>query len=53
MLSFVKRLSKAVYCYLYSRDVRKLNLAIVNSVLNIVIVDINMLCTLIVAFRSD
>jgi hypothetical protein len=53
VLSPVKRLSKAVYCYLRSRDVCKLNLAILNSVYNIVIVDINMLCTLVVAFRSD
>jgi hypothetical protein len=50
VLSLVKRLSKAVCCYLCSRDMRKLDLAILNSVLNVVIVDINMLCTLIVAF---
>jgi hypothetical protein len=53
MLSPVKRLSKAVYCYLRGRDVYKLNLAILNSILNIVIVDINILCTLVVAFRSN
>jgi hypothetical protein len=50
VLSFVKRLSKAVYCYLRGRDVRKLDLTILNSVLNVVIVDINVLCTLIVTF---
>jgi hypothetical protein len=50
VLSFVERLSKAVCRYLRGRDVRKLDLAILNSVLNIVVVDINVLCTLIVAF---
>jgi hypothetical protein len=38
VLSLVKRLSKAICCYLCSRDIYKLNLAILNSVLNIVIV---------------
>jgi hypothetical protein len=50
VLSLVERLSKAVYYYLCSRNVRKLNLAILNSVLNIIVIDINVLCTLIVAF---
>jgi hypothetical protein len=50
VLSLIKRLSKAIYYYLCSRDVYKLNLTIFNSALNIVIVDVNVLCTLIVAF---
>jgi hypothetical protein len=50
VLSLVKRLSKAIYYYFRGRDVRKLNLTILNSVFNIVVVDINVLCTLIVAF---
>jgi hypothetical protein len=50
VLSFIKRLSKAICCYLCGKNVRKLNLAILNNVLNIVIVDINVLYMLIVAF---
>jgi hypothetical protein len=50
VLSFVKKLSKAICYYLRSRYVRKLNLTVLNCVLNIIIIDINVLYTLIVAF---
>jgi uncharacterized protein (DUF983 family) len=53
MLDLVKRLSKAVSCHLCGGDMRKLDLAIFDSVLNVVIVNINVLCALVMTLRED
>jgi hypothetical protein len=53
MFTFIKWLSKSVSSHLSSRNVLEVNVAVLNLILNIVVVDINMLCTLIMTFRGD
>jgi hypothetical protein len=53
VLNFIKWLSKAVSGYLSYRDVLEVDFAVLNLILNIVIVDINMLRTLIITLRGD
>jgi hypothetical protein len=53
MLKFIKRLSKPVSGYLSSRDVLEDNFAILNLILNVVIVDVNVLRTFIITLRGN
>ena len=53
MLKFIKQLSKTVIGYFSSKDVLEVNFAVLNLILNIVVVDINMLYTLIITLRED
>jgi hypothetical protein len=53
MLKFIKRLSKPVSGYLSSRDVLEVNFAILNLIFNVVVVDVNVLCTFIITLRGN
>jgi hypothetical protein len=53
VLNFIEWLSKAISGYLSCSDVLEVDFAILNLIFNVVIVDINVLCTFIVTFRRD
>jgi hypothetical protein len=53
MLAFIKWLSKTVSGHFSRRDVLEVYFTILNLVLNIVVVDINVLCTFIITLRGD
>ena len=53
MLKLVERLSKAVSSYLSSRDILEVDFALLNLILNVVVVDVNVLCTLVITLRGD
>jgi hypothetical protein len=48
MSNIVKRLGKTICSHVFSTDMLKLFIAIIDLVLDIVIVDVNVLCTLVV-----
>jgi hypothetical protein len=53
MLAFIERLSKSVSSHLSSRNVLEVNVAVLNLILDVVVVDINMLRTLMMTLRGD
>jgi hypothetical protein len=53
VLNFIEWLSKAVSGHLSCRDVLEVDFAVLNLILNVVIVDINMLRTLMMTLGGD
>jgi hypothetical protein len=51
--NLIKRFSKTVYSYILSTNVLKYKLAIVYLILNVIVVDINVFSTLIVALTCN
>jgi hypothetical protein len=53
MLQLIKGLCKAVSSHFGCRDILEVNFAVLDLVLDVVIVDINVLCTLVMTLRGD
>jgi hypothetical protein len=53
MLAFIEWLSKTVSGHFSRRDVLEVYFAVLNLVLNVVVVDINVLCTFMITLRGD
>jgi hypothetical protein len=53
VFKFIKRLSKTVSGYFSSRNVLEVNFAVLNLILNIVVVDVNVLRTFIITLRGN
>jgi hypothetical protein len=53
VFKFIKQLSKTVSGYFSSRNVLEVNFAILNLILNVVIVDVNVLYTFIITLRGN
>jgi hypothetical protein len=53
VLKFIERLSKPVSGHLGSRDVLEVDFAVFNLILDVVVVDINVLRTLMMTLRGD
>ena len=53
MLEFIERLSRPVSGHLSSRDVLEVDFAVLNLILNVVVVNINVLRTLMTTLRGD
>jgi len=53
MFQLIKALRKAVSSHISCRDVLELNFAVLHLVLDVVIVDINVLCTFVMTLRGD
>jgi hypothetical protein len=53
VFKFIKRLSKTVSGYFSSRNVLEVNFAVLKLILNVVVVDVNVLCTFIITLRGN
>jgi hypothetical protein len=53
VFKFIKRLSKTVSGYFSSRNILEVNFAVLNLILNVVVVDINVLRTFIITLGGN
>jgi hypothetical protein len=53
VFEFIKRLSKTVSGYFSSRNVLEVDFAVLNLILNVVVVDVNVLRTFIITLRGN